>query len=290
MENKKRKITAQSKQVAKIDPNELLSALGMDGFLNALTKDKKKKLLKRLQANLMQLALGEVDADDSLAVLKIKCKDIHKKFLLLGEMLGKRIKPNKRGICGFGNDISVIVDDKLMDKAWSLLINMEGWKETAKIKKLKSFPWTEGVVHRKLKTTSGEKMKELLKFTGISDPDGLFNKRYFARFDKKPPIYRPITNELDTDNVFELIRKKYALIEKFNWHHNTPAVEIETVILLGDYAVPGTVKPNDPNRKRSRCASFNIEWKENVFPENKKGILRINCRYMTLCDGSLFNN
>jgi len=126
MEGKKRKIAAQSsKQSSQIDPNEVLAALGMDDFLKALTKDKKKKLLKKIQADLMQLVLEEVDGDDPLAVLKIKCENIHKKFLLLGEMLGKRIKPNKRGICGFGNDISVIVDDKLMDKAWELLINME---------------------------------------------------------------------------------------------------------------------------------------------------------------------
>jgi len=290
MEGKKRKIAAQSsKQSSQIDPNEVLADLGMDDFLKALTKDKKKKLLKKIQANLMQLALEEVDGDDPLAVLKIKCENIHKKFLLLGEMLGKRIKPNKRGICGFGNDISVIVDDKLMDKAWELLINMEDWNEQVKIKKMKTFPWTEGVVHRKLRTKSEEKMKELLKFIGIDDPHHFMKKTYFARVDQKRPFYHPITNELDYVNIFDLIRKKDALMEKL-WHREVPAKVIQTVILLGDYVVPGTVCSDKAKPKRSRCAYFTIEWKEKVFPESRKGILSINCRYMTLADGRLFNN
>jgi len=158
IQSKKRKMTAQpSKQEGQIDANGVLATIGMDNFLNALTKERKKELLKKLQANLMTLALEEVDENDPLAVLKVKCEDIYKKFLLLGEMLGKRIKPYKRGICGFGNDISVVVDDKLMEQAWTLLINMKGWKECAQVKKMKTFPWTEGVVHRKLKTTSEEK-------------------------------------------------------------------------------------------------------------------------------------
>jgi len=65
---------------------------------------------------------------------------------------------------------------------------------------MKTFPWTEGVVHRKLRTRSEEKMKELLKFVGIDDPHHSMKKSYFARVDQKRPFYYPITNELDVDN------------------------------------------------------------------------------------------
>jgi len=287
MESKKRKIREPSSRKGdQIDPNEVLAALGMDGFLDALTKDAKKKLLKKLEANVHRLAVEEVDEADPLAVLKIQCQEIYKKFRFLGEMLDIRIKPNKRGICGLGNDISVIVDDKLMDKAWDLLINVEGWKEKVKIKSLESFPWTKEVVHRKLKTTSKEKVKELLKFSGIDDPDNLINNHYFERADTKYSVR--ITNELKTDNVYERLKKEDDLKEKLGWDHHVNTNEVETVITLGDFVVPGAVISKKP--KRSRCGYFIIEWKKSVFPNSRNGILRINCRYMILPNSQRYNN
>jgi len=82
---------------------------------------------------------------------------------------------------------------------------------------------------------------------------------------------------------------KDELKKKLRMNEHANAKEIETVVVLGNYVVPGTVNPHNKDRKSNRCAFFTIEWKEKVFPESKKGILRINCRYMTLADGSLFH-